>query len=140
MGGWRSDRAPAPVAVVGAGESWQHNADRRPSRRLLRRRPPSGLRPFPASSQGHRRPLADRTPRLERLGAPAAASRRSEPTAQEALYDNAWDSMRAGDFEKAAAGFAAVVGVSPRGPLADEGAFWRAVALARAGKLGAGHL
>jgi len=41
--------------------------------------------------------------------------------------------MRSGDFGKAAAGFAAVVEVASHGPLADEGAFWRAVALARAG-------
>ncbi len=41
--------------------------------------------------------------------------------------------MRAGDFAKAAARFASVVGAAPRGPLADEGAFWRAVATARGG-------
>jgi TolA-binding protein len=45
--------------------------------------------------------------------------------------------MRAGDFQKAATGFASVIAVSPAGPLADEGAFWRAVALARAGSSGA---
>ena len=42
--------------------------------------------------------------------------------------------MRAGDFAKAAARFAGVVGAAPRGPLADEGAFWHAVATARAGR------
>jgi TolA-binding protein len=64
---------------------------------------------------------------------PAVASLRSGPTPQEALYDYAWDAMRAGDFTRAAARFASVVGAAPGGPLADEGAFWRAVATARAG-------
>ena len=40
--------------------------------------------------------------------------------------------MRAGEFAKAAARFAGVVSAAPRGPLADEGAFWRAAGRRRA--------
>jgi TolA-binding protein len=56
------------------------------------------------------------------------------PVLQEALYDKAWDAMRAGDFQRAASEFSGMLQVAPNGPLADEGAFWRSVALARAGR------
>jgi TolA-binding protein len=80
---------------------------------------------------------AARADQLTAAPAPANApddlARHPARSAQEVLYDDAWDAMRASDFAKAAAGFASVVAVAPAGPLADEGAFWRAVALARAG-------
>jgi TolA-binding protein len=61
------------------------------------------------------------------------AARALRPTRQEQLYDDAWDALRAGRFDKAAAGFARVLSESPRGPLGDEAAFWRATSLARGG-------
>jgi len=61
-------------------------------------------------------------------GSRAASARSAEETA----YNDAWDAMRASDFDRAAAGFAHARALAPAGALADESAFWRAVALARA--------
>jgi TolA-binding protein len=76
-----------------------------------------------------------RTPfaRARRLARAEAAVEALEPTRQEVLYDDAWDALRAQQFEAAAAGFARVLAEAPVGPLADEAAFWRATALARGG-------
>jgi TolA-binding protein len=63
----------------------------------------------------------------------AAAAPRLPPSRPEALYDDAWDALRASDFARAAVGFAAVLQSDPSGPLADEATFWRATALARSG-------
>jgi hypothetical protein len=66
----------------------------------------------------------------------AAAPPRSTPTRPEALYDDAWDALRASDFARAAVGFAAVLQSDPAGPLADEATFWQATVLARSGSSG----
>jgi TolA-binding protein len=55
-------------------------------------------------------------------------------SAEELAYDEAWDAMRAGDFKKAATGFARVNALSPAGALADDAAFYAAVAFARGGR------
>jgi TolA-binding protein len=49
----------------------------------------------------------------------------------ERSYDQAWEALRAGDFGRAAGGFARVVLLAPDGPLVEDASFWRAVALAR---------
>jgi tetratricopeptide (TPR) repeat protein len=71
-----------------------------------------------------------RRPQLREIGTALVALRSPE----DAAYDDAWDAMRAGDFRKAAAGFARVHALSPAGVLADDAAFWTAVALARDGR------
>ena len=121
---WRAEssvpRASAPAAVVASA-------------------PPSAVPPSAPTAVVPPAPLPRR---LERRRAhsfavaetTAAAGGQAGPTLQESLYDDAWDAMRAGDFAKAAARFAGVVDTAPRGPLADEGAFWRGVATARAGR------
>ena len=58
---------------------------------------------------------------------PAAAPRSSDAVA----YDQGWAAMRAGDFGSAADAFARVAILGPEPRLADDGRFWRAVALAR---------
>ena len=49
----------------------------------------------------------------------------------ERSYDQAWGALRAGDFHRAAGGFARVLLLDPDGPLVEDASFWRAVALAR---------
>jgi hypothetical protein len=67
------------------------------------------------------------TPALPADRVPAAAP----PDPQEAAFVVGWEAMRRGDFERAAAAFAGAVAVSPWGPLAPDGSYWHAVALAR---------
>ncbi len=131
-------RAGEP-AVVSSGQNWR--AGEITARAIA---PPA--EPIPPPPVAPARAIAPPPPqrRLERprdrkvAVAEAALGRdRGRPadaTPQESLYDDAWDAMRAGEFAKAAARFAGVVNAAPRGPLADEGAFWRAVATARAGR------
>jgi TolA-binding protein len=129
-------------AVLGPGQAWR--AESAAPRAIAPARPPvAAAPPLVAGPAPSSPPVAAIPPRhLERRRARAvavadsatAASGRAGPTMQESLYDDAWDAMRAGDFAKAAARFAGVVGAAPGGPLADEGAFWRAVATARAGR------
>lgn len=47
-------------------------------------------------------------------------------------YDEAWDAMRGGRFERAASTFARVAILDPDGPLAEDASYWYPVALARA--------
>jgi len=54
-----------------------------------------------------------------------------EPLPVETSYQRAWDLLRAGDARAAADGFAAVLAEDPSGGLAEDAAFWRAVALGR---------
>jgi TolA-binding protein len=130
-------RGSAP-ATLGPGQGWRaRSAAARP---IARQSPPES----PATVQAPTTAPAPSPHRLERRRARAVAVADpavgtesggwSGPTRQEALYDDAWDAMRAGDFAKAAARFAGVVDAAPRGMLADEGAFWRAVSTARAGR------
>jgi TolA-binding protein len=93
----------------------------------------AGANVAPAPAPARSRARTARSPAPAAREGPRHGSAR---TAQEALYDDAWDAMRSGDFRQASARFAGVVAVSPAGPLADEGAYWRAVALARAGRSG----
>jgi len=114
----------AALATLGAGQRW--------------RAPPRGAPERP--SQPAERPVAEPpraiAPRLRRVAARAEAgvARAVAPTRQEALYDDAWDALRARRFDEAATGFGRVLAESPSGPLADEAGFWRAIALARGKK------
>ena len=95
--------APAKPAIAPAPETEGH----RPARASLAQAPlPLGTRLHPSAKQ---------------------------MAAEESEYDDAWDAMRASDFRRAAAGFGRVVALAPAGALADEAAFWRAVAMARDG-------
>ena len=125
-------------ALLGPGQAWR--AASAAARPIVLAPPPviaAPLAPAPATPSPAPRRLEHRRARASAIAEPAIArerDRRAKPTPQESLYDDAWDAMRAGDFARAAARFAGVVGAGPTGPLADEGAFWRAVATARAGR------
>ncbi len=118
------DVVPAPleeVADVSSGggavsPSVVASPDRAPARRaVVRRGPERGLAP-PAQ-----------------LAASAAPAPSVQPRPAHAIaYDEAWDAMRAGNFERAAAVFARVAILDPDGALAEDASYWYPVALARA--------
>ena len=56
------------------------------------------------------------------------------PLDMETPYRAAWDAFRRGDLDAAANGFETVAHASKDGPLASDAAYWRAVALGRAGR------
>jgi hypothetical protein len=114
--------------LLGPGEAWRSETSR-PT--VVEKAIPL---PSPPPERPRRRPQwAAQAEQLNRGGSPQGATQRS-PSPQESVYDDAWDAMRSGDFQKAATSFMHVTEVAPRGPLADEGAFWQGVALARAGE------
>ena len=80
-------------------------------------------------------PVPVSTPRI-RKPAPAIAVATPPiplPLDMETPYRAAWDAFRRGDLEAAAAGFEGVANASKDGALASDAAYWRAVALGRAG-------
>jgi hypothetical protein len=62
---------------------------------------------------------------------PKPAPPSASPAPEEDAYNAAWAAMRAGDFTRAASGFARVRLLDPDGPLAEDTSFWYAVAIAR---------
>jgi tetratricopeptide (TPR) repeat protein len=66
---------------------------------------------------------------------PPATAARPPTDPQEVAFVAGWDAMRRSDFRLAAAAFARVVALDPSGSLAEDGAFWHAVALARVPRL-----
>jgi TolA-binding protein len=116
----------ASVAVLGTGQGWRTTADV----------PPSVESPQPDVDRLAQEPRRDVETKSRRMapGARAAVERALRPTRQEALYDDAWDALRARKFKDAAAGFARILAESPSCPLADEAGFWRATSLARGGE------
>ncbi|HEY4186014.1 MAG TPA: FecR domain-containing protein [Polyangia bacterium] len=108
---WRAPRSPAPKATVTPAIE-------------------ATMLATPVAEPAKSHPARTVAVSGHRAQAPKQA-RRSEETE----FDDAWDAMRAGNFRDAAEGFGDVVTRSPAGALADEGAFWRAVALGRAGSV-----
>jgi TolA-binding protein len=124
----------AAPTVLGAGGAWRAPAAAAlPVPAALA---PS-LTPSPPPVVGETSPApTPKTPspvRREATRAEAGVERALRPTAQEQLYDDAWDALRARRFDDAAQGFARVVGASRGGALAGEASFWRATSLARGG-------
>ena len=114
------------AALLGAGQSWAPAPPEPP--------PPVSrpAAPPPPGSERHRPPRAPLSSNVPPLAARVHVGTR-QAGAEELAYDDAWDAMRAGDFRRAAEGFGRVVALAPAGGLADEAAFWRAVAMARDG-------
>lgn len=88
-------------------------------------RGPSGS-PGPSSSVGGHPPGSDSLDL-----APMKPAADTVSALVERSYDQAWEALRASDFNRAAGGFARVVLLAPDGPLVEDASFWRAVALAR---------
>lgn len=57
----------------------------------------------------------------------------SAPDPQEAAFNAGWHAMQSSDYKTAATAFARAVALDPDGALAEDAAFWHAVALARLG-------
>lgn len=80
-------------------------------------------------------PVRVAKPRVPRVvTAPVATPPIPLPIDLETPYRAAWDAFRRGDLDAAAAGFDAVARAKGEGPLASDAAYWRAVALGRAGR------
>jgi hypothetical protein len=88
----------------------------------------------PASSAPHGEPSISQASAAMTDGpaaAPAPSVDAPPRAAEEQAYDQAWEALRANDFARAASGFARVQLLTPNGPLVEDAAYWRAVALAR---------
>lgn len=109
----------APV-LLGALEHWRPEP---PAAMLVE--PPI---PVPAS------PALAPKPRATSAIAAVAMPPIPLPKDLEAPYRAAWDAFRRGDLDAAASGFASVSQENPAGPLASDAAYWRAIALGRAGR------
>jgi TolA-binding protein len=101
---------------------------------------PAPIAPAPIAPHGHRSPPPIAPPiaiappvETPPIPAPAPAPVRA-PDPQEVAFVAGWDAMRRGDFSTAARAFARVYALTSEGPLAEDGAYWHAVAVARAGR------
>jgi TolA-binding protein len=95
--------------------------------------PPAPIVPAPEPIV--RRAPTVRPPKRVVVPPPAPVVIKQEPAARppiELAYEDAWDAMRHGSFSRAALQFARVLALEPDGSLAEDAAFWRPVALARA--------
>jgi len=121
----------ARVAVLGVGERWRSAVEAPPE---VASPPPVAARALEDPEAPPRRDAEPGSRQRLTPGAGAAVARVLRPTREEALYDDAWDALRARRFEEAAASFGRILAVSPTCALADEAGFWRATALARGGR------
>ncbi len=114
--------AGAPARTLSIGEAWQPSAAA-----AVTPSPAPALAPAPAPI------TADAGPAPARIdtgaGAPRAGRARS---AGQQAFDDGWRAIRARDFDGAAAAFERAAS-SRDGAVAEDAAYWRAVALARAG-------
>lgn len=123
---------PSAEAPAGAAPPADRQVDRQVDRRAMGQPaalPPSKVRRDPAE-----RP-APAAPAPGEAVAPETAPSPIKPRAADELaYDDGWTAMRAHRFGQAASDFSRAQTLAPTGPLAEDASFWRAVALARAGR------
>ncbi len=101
--------------------------------------PPPTTSTTAVPARPRRRAAAVTTPRTPQLPAPTAAEVPADAVAaapagrraEEGFYDDAWHALRAGNFARAASGFARVLLLAPDSPLVEDASYWHAVALAR---------
>ena len=120
----------ARTIMLGAGEAW--TAPLRTAQARVIEPPPVVPAVVPPVVV-ERRPAPRRAAPAEILAAPAPAAQLVPARPAHAIaYDDAWDAMRASNFERAAATFARVAILDPDGALAEDASYWYPVALARA--------
>ena len=125
----------SPPAILTAGQAWHADS------LAVTPPPPPPSPPSPAPAPpapSVRRATPKREPASIAAAAalpPPAVSKRPPTDPQEVAFVAGWDAMRRSDFRQAAAAFARVVALDPSGSLAEDGAFWHAVALARIPRL-----
>jgi TolA-binding protein len=115
---------PAPRVTVGTAL---------PHARIVPTPPPLAIHGPPSP----RRRIVARPPVIAapvEQSAPAPAPADTAPAADELAYDAAWTALRAGELTRAASAFLRVQLIAPEGALADDAAYWQAVALARGGQ------
>jgi TolA-binding protein len=99
--------------------------------------PPAPLpSPPPAPAPLRRIVAVPPPPPVEPPPSPELPRESIEPAPAELAYDTAWSALRSGELARAALGFARALELAPDGPLADDAAYWHAVALARAHRRG----
>lgn len=67
---------------------------------------------------------------------PPAPAKKAAPDPQEVAFNAGWHAMQSTDYKAAATAFARAVALDPNGGLAEDAAFWNAVALSRLGRDG----
>ncbi len=119
------------VAVLTAGQGWTAATVTAevtpppiaPAQPAVVRQP---RRPVPAA-----KPTQPAQPAIVAELSPAPPAPPATPRdPQEPAFVTGWDAMRRNDYRRAAAAFARTVALDPQGSLAEDGAFWYAVALA----------
>jgi TolA-binding protein len=114
----------APPVHLGASARWQAPVP------TAAPRPPA--RPPEPPRASTRPPEPPRARRHARAASGPAAPAPPRPSIAEQTFADAWAALREGQLERAAAAFARVSDAEPGSPLAEDAAFWRAVALQRA--------
>lgn len=137
------------VILLGAGEAW-----RAPVRTAMSTPPtttPPTTPPTPPPAPAHLSAPSGPAPSIAVPVARSSRDRRATPTEPAIVassspapalsparsptaiaYDQAWDAMRSGRFDRASSTFARVAILDPDGPLAEDASYWYPVALARA--------
>lgn len=118
--------AGATMVVLFAGDHWEPTV-RTAVTVTPRTTDEAPLPPGPAPVRRHRRAAVVSGP-----PAPAPALASPVPSA-EAQFRAAWSALTAGDAATAARTFEVAGRLDPAGPLAEDSAYWRAIALQRAG-------
>lgn|GEM_PF-1617030 len=140
----RTRRAPKPRAPDALGTP----ASRATASRATEPRVPGerlGQAPTPgaATSPVARAPASDSAAGTPSAAATVTATATDErpvaktptgPTPAELAFSGAWKTLRAGNYGIAADAFARCVELAPNGALAMDARYWRAIALARAGR------
>ncbi len=130
--------AGTQVAVLTAGHEWSAAASSAnvPPQPIapVQPPPPPVLPPPQPVVRPPRRAVTPARPAIVAELAPRTASAPRDP--QELAFITGWDAMRRSEFRQAAAAFARTVALDPAGSLAEDGAFWYAVALARVPRVG----
>ena len=118
-------RGRLPLLLV-AGGTWRAEQPTREERATPVEVPPPP--PTAPAPKPRRVKLVEQHPPPSPPPSPPAAPARA---LEELAYSDAWAAMRAKDFARAATSFARVMILAPDSGLAEDAAFWQAVALAR---------
>ncbi|MBA3500032.1 MAG: FecR domain-containing protein [Deltaproteobacteria bacterium] len=124
-----------PATFLGAGDTWRADPPKHATAivEVQPPPPPPPTKPTPwSSSRSTGSASRSPSPSSAESSLPSSTPPPSRTRAAgDRAYDDAWTAMRARDFAGAARSFARVLIVAPDGALAEDAAFWQAVALAR---------
>lgn len=115
---------------LGPNERWTARAEMRPTEMVEPQIEP--VVPTLSSQAAHETKSLTAQPQKEKT-APPKNTGETAPTDAELMYQKGWGAMRVSDFSRAASAFEQVA-AEPHSALAQDAAYWRAVALGRAGR------